>query len=205
MGYSCCLRAVCLCVTVITSIIAQSAIEISQNNIECSPMNSSMTFVENDPVVARSTDGTYLKAVVTAVKEYGNYEVLYVGTSSKGVTQDVRSADICSCYLNKGQCEKYVAGNRGIGCKCGWSQDLGSVCAFNSSWDSAELDIAIRLCPYVSSDAQAMKDSMNDNGGGGANPMVAAIVGGVWGFLCLCFIGYVIRNRKKQVRVRSKI
>jgi uncharacterized membrane protein YgcG len=193
-----------------------SGAAISDANVACMPAVIGANFYQDSPVISQR-DGSWYKAVVMSVQN-GNYQIRWTdtGLDTSKTASDLRPADVCSCYANKGTCKQYKVGDRGIVCNCAWSQDLGDICVPNANYDASELGTVIQKCSLSqTSGAQALVDSMcrtssattarcttsaiaaAANGGSTPSPsnsspstaLGAGVGGGVGGLVLLCCIG----------------
>ena len=194
-----------------------SAVGISPSNLACIPIVNGANFKIGSPVISQR-DGSWFQANILSAQS-GTYQIKWTDTGQNvsKMASELRLADICTCYANKGTCKSYQVSDRGIYCNCAWSQDSGNICAANANFDANELSIITNQCiPDQAVGAQAMINSMCSStsaltavctsyqitvakSGGGPSPspspsspsvaLGAGVGGGVGGLVLLCCIG----------------
>ncbi len=141
----------------------QSA-SITAADLRCMPPSQpGFKFSAGNLVISKMNDGLWYRATVLSQLPIGGYQIEWTdsGETDSKNPADLRPADICSCYVNKGNCQSYVVNDRGIFCECGWNRDIGNLCAASGNFDAQELGTVLEQCTTnQSSDAQTMINAM---------------------------------------------
>jgi hypothetical protein len=136
---------------------------IAAVNLRCMPPQPGFKFSAGSPVISQMNGGLWYRATVLSQSPMGGYQIEWTdsGEADSKLPSDLRPADMCSCYVNKGDCKPYVVNDHGTFCDCGWNQDIGNICAVSGNFDAQELAAVKQQCTAnQSSEIQTMINTM---------------------------------------------